>query len=173
MNYCVATLCSSLETMKTHPKNEQSLIIMKPDAIQRNLVGEIIGRFERKGVKINGIKMMTLEDAMLEAHYIHIADKPFFAGIKSFMKSSPVVVMALSGIAAVSAIRTIVGPTAANEAPAGTIRGDLAMSIQSNVVHASEDIEAGISEVARFFTEEELFSYEKIDQHLVYSDNQE
>lgn len=158
--------------MDNHPKNEKSLIIIKPDAIQRNLVGEIIGRFERKGLKINGIKMMALEDAMLEAHYAHIADKPFFSGIKDFMKSSPVIVMALSGIGAVSAIRTIVGPTKAFEAPAGTIRGDLAMSIQSNVVHASEDIEAGKSEVERFFGNEELFSYSKIDQGLVYSDTQ-
>ena len=159
--------------MDTHPNNEQSLIIIKPDAIQRNLVGEIIGRFERKGLKINGIKMMTLEDAMLEAHYAHIADKPFFSGIKDFMKSSPVVVMALSGIGAVAAIRTIVGPTKAFEAPAGTIRGDLAMSIQSNVVHASEDVEAGKSEVERFFGSEELFSYPKIDQGLVYSDSRD
>lgn len=157
--------------MDTHPNNEQSLIIMKPDAIQRNLIGEIVGRFERKGLKINGIKMMTLEDAMLEAHYAHIADKPFFSGIKDFMKSSPVVVMALSGIGAVSAIRTIVGPTKAFEAPAGTIRGDLAMSIQSNVVHASEDVEAGKNEVTRFFGNDELFAYPKVDQGLVYSDS--
>jgi nucleoside-diphosphate kinase len=157
--------------MDTHPKNEQSLIIIKPDAIQRDLVGEIVGRFERKGLKIDGIKMMTLEDAMLEAHYAHIADKPFFAGIKDFMKSSPVIVMALSGIGAVSAIRTIVGPTAAYEAPAGTIRGDLAMSIQSNVVHASEDVEAGKEEVGRFFEDSELFTYGKPGQDLVYSDN--
>lgn len=158
--------------MDTHPKNEQSLIIIKPDAIQRDLVGEIIGRFERKGLKIDGIKMMTLEDAMLEAHYAHIADKPFFSGIKDFMKSSPVVVMALSGIGAVSAIRTIVGPTKAFEAPAGTIRGDLAMSIQSNVVHASEDVDAGVQEVSRFFKAEELFTYGKPGQTLVYSDSQ-
>lgn len=144
---------------------------MKPDAIQRNLVGEIIGRFEKKGLKINGLKMLTLEDVLLEDHYSHIKDKPFFAGIKSFMKSSPVVVMALSGIGAVDAVRIIVGPTKAYEAPAGTIRGDLAMSIQSNVVHASDSVENGAIEVARFFSEDEIFSYNKIDQALVYADN--
>lgn len=157
--------------MNTHPKNEKVLIIMKPDAIQRNLVGEIIGRFEKKGLKINGLKMLTLEDVLLEDHYEHIKDKPFFAGIKSFMKSSPVVVMALSGIGAVDAVRIIVGPTKAYEAPAGTIRGDLAMSIQSNVVHASDSVENGVKEVARFFSEEEIFSYSKIDQALVFADN--
>lgn len=157
--------------MNTHPKNEQVLIIMKPDAIQRNLVGEIIGRFERKGLKINGLKMLTLEDVLLEDHYSHIKDKPFFAGIKTFMKSAPVVVMALSGIGAVDAVRIIVGPTKAFEAPGGSIRGDLAMSIQSNVVHASDSVENGVKEVARFFVEEELFSYKKIDQEYVYADH--
>ena len=156
--------------MNTNPKNEKALIIIKPDAIQRNLVGEIIGRFERKGLKINGIKMMTLEDAVLESHYEHIKDKPFFSGIKDFMKSSPVVVMALSGIGAVDAIRIIVGPTKSFEAPGGTIRGDLAMSIQSNVVHASDTVENGGREVARFFENDDLFSYVKIDQGLIYSD---
>ncbi len=157
--------------MDTHTKNEKVLIIMKPDAIQRNLVGEIIGRFERKGLKINGIKMLNLEDLLLEDHYSHIKDKPFFAGIKTFMKSSPVIVMALSGIGAVDAVRIIVGPTKAYEAPGGTTRGDLAMSIQSNVVHASDSVENGVAEVARFFTKDELFSYDKIDQSLIYADN--
>lgn len=157
--------------MKTHPKDEKSLIIMKPDAIQRNLVGEIISRFERKGLKINGLKMLALEDVLLEDHYKHIKDKPFFAGIKNFMKSSPVIVMAVSGIDAINAIRIIVGPTKASEAPAGTIRGDLAMSIQSNVVHASDSVENGVEEVERFFGEDELFYYEKLDQIMIYSDN--
>lgn len=157
--------------MSTQPKNEKVLIIMKPDAIQRNLVGEIIGRFERKGLKINGLKMLNLEDMLLEDHYAHIKDKPFFAGIKTFMKSSPVVAMAISGIEAVSAVRIIVGPTKAYEAPAGTIRGDLAMSIQSNVVHASDSVENGELEVNRFFNEDELFYYDKIDYTLIYADN--
>lgn len=157
--------------MNTHPKNEKVLIIIKPDAIQRNLVGEIIGRFEKKGLKIDGLKMLTLEDVLLEDHYKHIKDKPFFAGIKTFMKSSPVVVIALSGIGAVDAVRIIVGPTKSYEAPGGTIRGDLAMSIQSNVVHASDSVENGIDEVNRFFSEDELFSYQKIDQQMVYADS--
>ncbi len=157
--------------MNTHPKNENVLIIMKPDAIQRNLVGEIIGRFERKGMKIIGMKMLALEDVLLEDHYKHIKDKPFFAGIKAYMKSSPVVVMALAGIGAVDAVRIIVGPTKAYEAPAGTIRGDLAMSIQANVVHASDSVENGVDEVNRFFGEDELYSYEKIDQRLIYSEH--
>ena len=146
-----------------HPKEEKTLIIFKPDALHRGLIGEIVARFERKGLKIVGIKMIQLEDAVLEAHYAHIADKPFFAGIKNFMKSSPVVVMALSGISAVSATRLIVGPTKGYEAAAGTIRGDFSLSTQSNIVHASESVEAGVSEVKRFFAEDELFSYKRND----------
>lgn len=153
-----------------HPKEERTLILIKPDAIQRNLIGEIVGRFERKGLKIVGMKMMELEDVMLEAHYAHIADKPFFKGIKDFMKSSPVVALALSGINAVSATRIIVGPTKAYEADAGSIRGDLSLSIQSNVVHASDSPEAAAEEVKRFFKDDEIFEYDKQDFSYIYAD---
>lgn len=151
----------------THPKEEKTLIILKPDAVHRGLMGEIIGRFERKGLKIVGMKMVQLEDALLEAHYAHIADKPFFAGIKTFMKTSPVVVVALSGINAVSATRLIVGPTKAYEGAAGTIRGDLSLSTQSNLVHASDSVENGVAEVARFFAGNELFEYKRNDFNYI------
>ena len=146
-----------------HEKEEKTLIILKPDAVHRGLMGEVLGRFERKGLKVIGMKMVNLEDALIEAHYAHIKDKPFFAGIKNFMKQAPVVVMALSGINAVSATRTIVGPTKGYEAAAGTIRGDLALSMQSNLVHASDGVEAALEEVARFFKPEELFDYGRND----------
>ncbi len=151
-------------------QTERSLIIIKPDAIQRNLVGEIIGRFERKGLKLIGMKMMHLNDVLLSEHYAHIADKPFFPRIQKFMKSAPVIVMALSGSGAVAAIRTIVGPTKAFEAAGGTIRGDLAMSMQSNVVHASDSVENGEIEIKRFFKDEEILDYEKLGEQVVYSD---
>jgi nucleoside-diphosphate kinase len=154
----------------THPKEEKTLIIFKPDAIHRGLVGEMISRFERKGLKIIGIKMIQLEDALLEAHYAHIKDKPFFAGIKDFMKSAPVIVTALSGIEAVSATRTIVGPTKGYEAQAGTIRGDFSLSMQSNIVHASDSVENGQAEVARFFSDSELFAYKRNDFNYIYAD---
>lgn len=153
-----------------HPKEENTLVIIKPDAIQRGLLGEIVGRFERKGLKIVAMKMMQLEDAVLEAHYAHIADKPFFSGIKNFMKASPVVVLALSGINAVSATRLLVGPTKGYEADAGSIRGDLSISGQSNVVHASDSVENGKIEVARFFKDEELFDYEKVNFAYTYAE---
>jgi nucleoside-diphosphate kinase len=154
----------------SHPKEEQTLILVKPDAIHRSLVGEIIKRFEMKGLKIVGLKMIQLEDVLLEAHYAHIKDKPFFAGIKKFMKSSPVIAMVLSGINAVSATRIIVGPTKAYEADAGSIRGDLSLSSQSNIVHASDSVETAKEEVKRFFKEDELFDYEKSDFSYIYAD---
>lgn len=132
-------------------QQEKSLIIIKPDAIQRGLAGKIITRFEEKGLKIIGTKMMSLNEAVLKEHYAHVADKPFYPRIEKFMKSAPVMVLAISGMGAVAAIRTIVGPTKGYEAPAGTIRGDFSMSMQSNVVHASDSHENGESEVKRFF----------------------
>lgn len=150
---------------------EKSLIIIKPDAVQRNLIGEIIARFERKGLKLIGLKMMNVQDAVLEEHYAHIKDKPFFPGIRDFMKSSPVIVMALEGINAVSSIRLLVGPTKAWEANAGTIRGDFSLSTQSNIVHASDSVESGEEEVRRFFYEGELFDYQKIDVDFIYAEH--
>ena len=152
---------------------EKSLIIIKPDAVQRNLVGEMISRFERKGLKIIGMKMVTVKEAQVEEHYAHIKDKPFFPGIKSYIMACPVFVIALEGINAVSAIRLIVGPTKGHESDAGTIRGDYSMSGQSNLVHASDSVENGKTEIARFFEESELFVYNKIDTDFIYSDHRE
>jgi nucleoside-diphosphate kinase len=150
---------------------EKTLIIIKPDAMQRNLLGEVIHRFERKGLKIVGIKMMQLGDAILKEHYIHHKDKPFFNDLKNFMESSPVVVIALSGVNAISAVRLAVGPTKGYEASAGTIRGDFSMSGQSNIVHASDSKEVAKKEIERFFKEEELFDYEKEGVYYIYSEH--
>lgn len=149
---------------------EKSLIIIKPDAIQRNLVGRVITRFEEKGLKIVGMKMLHVADVLWKEHYAHVADKPFYPRISKFMTSGPVVVMAIAGAGAVGAIRTIVGPTKSYEAPGGTIRGDFAMSMQSNVVHASDSPENGEIEINRFFKKDEILDYEKMGDHVVYSD---
>lgn len=150
---------------------ERTLIIFKPDAVQRNLIGEVTARFERKGLKIIGLKMWNVEDAILEEHYAHIKDKPFFPGIRDFMKATPVIVMALEGINTVSSVRLLVGPTKGWEAAAGTIRGDFSLSTQSNLIHASDTPEAAEVEIARFFKAEEIFSYQKIDTDFVYAEH--
>ncbi|MEK7146173.1 MAG: nucleoside-diphosphate kinase, partial [Patescibacteria group bacterium] len=113
---------------------ERTLVLLKPDAIQRGLVGEITSRFEKKGLKMIGVKMMSLDEAVLREHYAHIADKPFFPGVEKFMKSSPVLAMCWEGLEAVNAVRLITGITKAREADAGTIRGDFAMSVSCNVI---------------------------------------
>ena len=151
---------------------EKSLILIKPDALQRNLVGEIISRFERKGLKLLGIKMMKIEDELIKEHYSHLVDKPFFPTLQKFMQSIPVVAIALEGIEATSAIRLIVGTTKGREADAGTVRGDFSMSQSQNVVHASDSAENGQIEVNRFFKPEELFEYKKNDFEQVYAEDE-
>ena len=154
-----------------HDTEERSLIIIKPDAIQRNLVGQIISRFENKGLKIIGMKMMHLSDVVVEDHYSHIKDKPFFPRIKRFMTSAPVIVMVVAGLKAIDSIRIIVGPTKGFEAQAGTLRGDYSLSMQSNVVHASDTVENAQTEIKRFFADDELVDYDKIDSAYIFSDD--
>ncbi len=151
---------------------QRSLIIVKPDALQRNLLGEIIHRFERKGLKIVGLKMVRIDDAKIVEHYSHHADKPFFAGLKQFMQSSPVVMMVLQGYEAIDAIRLIVGPTKGRAADAGSIRGDFAMSVQYNIIHASDSDESAKAEISRFFTDAELFDYDKMDFEWIYGSDE-
>lgn len=119
-------------------KFEKTLVILKPDALQRNLLGEIIRRFEHKGLQVVGLKMIQMGDILIDEHYAHHKDKPFFNSLKNFMKSAPAIVMVLSGINAISAVRLLVGPTRGHEADAGSIRGDYSLSGQSNIVHASD-----------------------------------
>lgn len=151
---------------------QRSLIIVKPDALQRNLLGEIIHRFERKGLKVVGLKMMAIDDMKIVEHYSHHADKPFFADLKRFMQSSPVVMFVLEGYEAIDAIRLIVGPTKGRAADAGSIRGDFAMSVQYNIIHASDSAENAKVEIARFFNEGELFDYQKIDYEWIYGNDE-
>lgn len=147
---------------------EKTLVIIKPDAIQRGLVGEITNRFERKGLKLIGMKMTYLSADTLREHYAHIADKPFYKGVEDFMMSSPAIVCVWEGLDVVKAVRLITGITKAREAEAGSIRGDLAMSVACNVIHASDSPEAAQAEVKRFFKEEELYDYDKTDYAHVY-----
>lgn len=151
---------------------ERTLIIIKPDALQRNLLGEIIHRFERKGLKIVGLKMARISDEKVQEHYAHHAEKPFFPKLKSFMQSAPVVLLALEGLEAINAVRLIAGQTKSREADAGTIRGDFAMSMQANIVHASDSVENAKAEIERFFQADELHDYRKMDFDWVYAEDE-
>lgn len=149
---------------------ERTLIILKPDTLQRGLIGEITSRLERKGLKLIGLKMMSLDSAILKSHYAHIVDKPFYGGIEKFMKSSPVVVMAWEGFECVNSIRIIVGSTNPREADAGTVRGDLSIGQGRNLIHASDSKQSGEEEINRFFSKDELFDYDKSEYLHIYED---
>ncbi|MEO1287011.1 MAG: nucleoside-diphosphate kinase [Chloroflexota bacterium] len=139
---------------------ERTLVLIKPDAIQRDLIGKIITRFEEKGLHIAGLKMMALSDDIIADHYSHLTDKPFFPELRGFMQQSPVIAICLHGPNCVEAVRRIVGVTNSIEAEPGSIRGDFGMSIQANLVHASDSVENAEIEVARFFEQSQLFSYD-------------
>ncbi|HZM89857.1 MAG TPA: nucleoside-diphosphate kinase [Blastocatellia bacterium] len=151
---------------------ERTLILIKPDAIQRGLIGNIITRFEQKGLKLAGIKFIKLTDALLNDHYSHHADKPYFAGIRRFMQLTPVVALCLEGLDCVETARRLCGITKSREAAAGTIRGDWAMSIQANLVHASDSIGTAETEIARFFNPSELFDYQSALTSTIYSEDE-
>jgi nucleoside-diphosphate kinase len=151
---------------------ERTLVIAKPDAVQRGLIGEIILRLERKGLKLIGMKMMRLDSDLLQGHYAEHLEKPFYAGLEEFMKSSPVVVMAWEGFECVNSVRLLVGSTNPRQAPAGTIRGDLAIGTGRNLIHASDSKQSGEDEVARFFTDKELLDYDKSEYLHIYEETE-
>ena len=139
---------------------ETTLVILKPSAILHGYAGQIINRFQQKGLVIRGMKMMQLSDELLHEHYAHLVDRPFFPDLVRSMKASPVVVMALWGKDAVEVVRLMTGATNGRKALPGTIRGDFSMSGQENIIHASDSIENAEIELKRFFKPEEIFSYE-------------
>lgn len=140
---------------------ERTFIIIKPDAVQRGLVGEIIRRFEQRGLRLIGLKFMQISDELARKHYAVHAERPFFGGLVSYITSSPVVVIALEGTNAILAARATIGATKPQEAAPGSIRGDLALEIGRNLVHGSDSVENGLMEVANFFQADELVSWER------------
>jgi len=147
----------------------RTLIILKPDSVTRGITGEIISRLERKGLKQVASKMVRLTEEQLKAHYAHLADKPFFPGIVEFMTSAPVILQVWEGKDAVEVVRLMAGVTNSRQAQLWTIRWDFSMSIGNNVIHASEDEEAAKNEIARFFDENEIYSYKRADEDMLYS----
>lgn len=148
---------------------ERSLVLIKPDALQRDLVGEIINRLEHKGLQLVGIKMSVLTEELLDVHYAHLSGRDFFDEVKSFMRSTPIIASCWQGVDCVATIRLLCGTTTAREAQPGTVRGDLAMSVQSNLVHASDTPETAEIEIERFFSAAELFDYEDRLDYFIYS----
>lgn len=147
---------------------QNTFIIIKPDAIGRGVAGNIISRFEAKGLQLVAAKLQHLTEAKLKEHYSHLADKSFFPRIVDFMSATPVLLMVWRGVDAVNVVRQLCGPTNGREAAPGTIRGDLSQSIQCNVVHASDGGDSAKDEIARFFSASEVFEYELPQENFMY-----
>ncbi|MBN2325483.1 MAG: nucleoside-diphosphate kinase [Spirochaetes bacterium] len=147
---------------------ERSFVMMKPDAVQRCIVGEILSRFERKGLKICALKMMVVDRPLAQKHYKEHAGKLFYEPLIRYITSSPVVAMVLEGEHAIASTRRLVGATKIEEALPGTIRGDLVIHTRSNVVHASDSKKSATREIALFFAPDEILSYEKDLERWVY-----
>lgn len=151
---------------------ERTLVIIKPSAVQRQLIGEIISRFERKGLRLAALKMMQLSDEILKEHYAHLAEKPFYNRIKASMQSAPVVVCCWEGLDCVRVVREMTGVTNGRLADTGTIRGDFSMSIQENIVHSSDSPENAVIELKRFFKKEEFFDYIRPVDSAIYASDE-
>ena len=140
--------------------NQRTLVLCKPDAVQRGLVGRIIARFERKGLKIAGLKMVAVDEELASKHYAEHLQKPFYPELKGFITSSPVIAIAIEGENAVEVIRNLMGVTNPLNAALGTIRGDFGLNLTKNLVHGSDSLASAEREVALFFEPDELFDYE-------------
>jgi len=151
---------------------EKSLVLIKPDAVQRNLIGEIISRFEKKGFKLVAMKMVQLDEPTLKKWYHQYADAPFFSKIANYMSWTPVIALVWEGYNAVDLIRRIIGTRKGWEAEAGSIRGDLGMSGGNNLVHASDSKENVEREIAIVFEKGEIHEYKTLTEELVYSEEE-
>ena len=147
---------------------EHTFVMVKPDGVQRGLIGEVLSRFEKRGIKVCAIKMMKIPKELAERHYGEHKGKSFYDSLVSFITSGPVVCMVLEGDNAVTVVRAMMGKTNPQDAPIGTIRGDLAMHMSKNVVHGSDSSESAKREIELFFSDYEIQKYEKIDGAWLY-----
>lgn len=151
---------------------QKTLVLLKPSCVQRNLIGEVISRIERRGIIIAALKMMQLDEKILREHYAHLVDKPFFPSLAQSMMASPVIAMVLKGVDIVEVFRKMTGVTNGRKADPGTIRGDFCMSGQANIIHASDSPENAEIEINRFFKPEEIFDYSPATLAYIYGDGE-
>jgi nucleoside-diphosphate kinase len=148
---------------------ERTLILIKPDAIDRGIAFEVASRFEKKGFKVVALKMLKMTGAISKEHYAHLASKPFYPNIEAYMTSKPMIAMILEGKDVVDVIRKMVGKTNGREAEPGSIRGDFSISQQKNLIHASDSIETAEKEIKRFFRPDEIFEYKRATEDTFYA----
>jgi len=151
--------------------SEQTLVLVKPDGVQRGLVGEIIGRMERRGLRLHALKMLRMDDALARRHYAEHVDKPFFKGLAEFITSGPLVAMVLVGPHAVANVRAMMGATDPAKSAPGTIRGDFGLTIGMNLIHGSDSPERALQEIEIFFEPEEVLEYGRdVDRWILEGD---
>jgi nucleoside-diphosphate kinase len=154
------------------PRTERTLVLIKPDGVQRQLVGRILARYEERGLKVAGLKLVQVDRALAERHYAVHREKPFFTSLVEFIVSAPLVALALDGPNAISVVRAINGATRPHEAAPGTVRGDFALETAQNIVHASDGPETAVEELALWFKPNELFDYERDIDRWVLAPNE-
>lgn len=151
---------------------QKTVAILKPDALQRGLVGETITRFEKKGLKLMALKMIWATDGVLEEHYAHHKDKPFFSSLKKFMTSAPLICMVWAGKDAVSLVRRMVGATNGRDADLGSLRADYAISTSANLIHVSDSEASAEIEIARFFDKGEIYDWDRLLEPYFYAEDE-
>jgi len=154
------------------PRTERTLVLIKPDGVQRQLVGRILARYEERGLKVAGLKLVQVDRALAERHYAVHRAKPFFDSLVEFIISAPLVALALDGPNAIAVVRAINGATRPHEAAPGTVRGDFALETAQNIVHASDGPETAVAELALWFSPDELFAYERDIDRWVLAPNE-
>lgn len=147
---------------------QKSFVMMKPDAVQRRLMGKILSRFEEKGLQIVAVKLIQIDEELAKTHYGEHAEKPFFPGLVEYITSSPALAMVIEGEEAITTIRKLVGATNPLEADLGTIRGDYGMDTGRNIIHASDSPASAEREIGLFFNEDEICDYQIVDNDLIY-----
>jgi len=151
------------------PATERTLVLVKPDGVQRQLIGRILARYEERGLKVVGLKLVQTSRDLAERHYAAHSERPFFGGLVDFITSSPLVALALEGPNAIAVVRAINGATRPHEAAPGTIRGDFALETAQNIVHASDGPEAAVTELGLWFEPAELMDYDRSVDRWVLS----
>jgi len=147
---------------------DRTFVMIKPDGVQRGIIGDVIARFERKGLKLVALKMIHVAPELASKHYAEHEGKPFYEGLVQYITSGPAIAMVVAGDDVVSVVRTIVGITDPKKAAPGTIRGDFGMEVSRNIIHASDSDVSALREIQLFFRETEILTYSKIDEMWLY-----
>ncbi|XP_064376575.1 nucleoside diphosphate kinase 3 [Dromaius novaehollandiae] len=165
---CLALALLAYILQSARGGGERTFVAVKPDGVQRRLVGELVGRFERKGLTLVGMKLVQASEELLREHYVALRHQPFYSQLVKYMSSGPVVAMVWQGLDAVKTVRAMIGETNPADSRPGTIRGDFCTDISKNVIHGSDSVESAQQEISLWFRPEELICWEDMAEHWIY-----